>query len=441
MSHLGQEAMRRILGGEGGPQEVEAAVEHLVSCDPCRALAGTLAGEIRAENPGLAGEGPLHVVLELIDRERQWAVDYLAAVTEWADLRRLPNRRSQRDRVRMTKACHTIAFFHLVLGEIKEASSWDEAEFLAGLALLCIDAMSQRQWITQAADHDFKAEVWTAVANARRRAAEWARMHQALANAERHLKEGTGDPLLEARLLSITASALADEGHIARALEALKRCKAIYRARSEWALLARTLVQTASVVADSDPARGLEALDAAVPLLPSADSHLSLLADLLRVECLLGVSRPNEALQVYRRCSRSLHANSGFQMQIRGRFTGAKLLDSLGYKQPAERLYDEVVDREIEHELYKEAFLDLLYLYGRHVKIGEIEKAARVCRRALTDASLSAVAHDQMRTVWEQLLAATGHRAIGPEVLSDLRHYLNVHWKHPAAAVPMVGSR
>src|SRR5215212_1413955 len=103
MSHLGPEAMRRILGGEGGPQEVEAAAEHLVSCDPCRALAGTLADEIRAEKPGLSGEGPLHLVFELIDRERRWAMDYLAAVTEWAELRRLPNRRSQRDRVRMTR--------------------------------------------------------------------------------------------------------------------------------------------------------------------------------------------------------------------------------------------------------------------------------------------------------------------------------------------------
>jgi tetratricopeptide (TPR) repeat protein len=324
MSHLGLDAMRRILAGEGGPQEAETAAEHLVSCDPCRALAGTVADELRSEKPGLAGEGSLQLVFDLIDRERQWAVDYLAAVTEWAELRRLPNRRSQRDRVRMTKACHTIAFFYLVLGELKDASSWDEAEFLAGMALLCIEAMSQRQRITQAADHDLKAEVWTAVANARRRAAEWERMHQALANAERHLKEGTGDPLLEARFLSITASALADEGHIARALEALKKCKAIYRARSEWALFARTLVKTASVVADSEPAQGLEALDAAVPLLPPADSHLTLLADLLRVECLIGVSRPNEALQVFRRCSPLLHANPTIRMQIRGRFTGAK---------------------------------------------------------------------------------------------------------------------
>jgi hypothetical protein len=85
MPHLGRESLRRILGGEGGPQEVETAAEHLVSCDSCRALAG----ELRAETPELPGEGPLPLVFALIDQERRWAVDYLAAVAEWAELRRL----------------------------------------------------------------------------------------------------------------------------------------------------------------------------------------------------------------------------------------------------------------------------------------------------------------------------------------------------------------
>ena len=31
--------------------------------------------------------------------------------------------------------------------------------------------------------------------------------------------------------------------------------------------------------------------------------------------------------------------------------------------------------------------------------------------------------------------------AVGPEALSDLRRYLGVHWKHPAATVPKVGLR
>ena len=41
MSHLGMEALRRILRGDGS-LEAEAAVEHIVACDRCRALAGTV---------------------------------------------------------------------------------------------------------------------------------------------------------------------------------------------------------------------------------------------------------------------------------------------------------------------------------------------------------------------------------------------------------------
>ena len=438
MSHLGLEAIRRILTGECGPEEVAVAAEHLVSCDACRTRAGTFADTLHEQKPAQREHRSLQLIFDLIDRERQSAVDYLAAVAEWAELQRLPSRRSRRDRVRMTKACHTIAFFNLVLGELKETAAWEESEFLAGLGLLCIEAMSQRRLIAQAADHDLKTQVWTAVANNRRRAAELERTHQALAHAERHLKEGTGDTLLEAGLLSITASTLADEGRTAQALEALNRCAAIYRDRSEWALLARTLVQEANILVEAEPAGGLAVLDHAAPLIPVEDSYLKLLAELLRVKCLIELQKPNEALQVYRRCSKLLLSNPRIRVQIRGRFTAAQLLDSLGYHLPAERLFDEVVDRNIEHELYKDAFLDLLYLYERHVKAGEIEKAARVCQRALNDPSLSAVAHDQMRAVWEQLFAATGRQAIGREMLSELRRYVNVHWKLPAATPPEV---
>jgi tetratricopeptide (TPR) repeat protein len=437
MSHLGLEVMRRILKGEGGAQEIENAAEHIASCERCRTVAGTLVDELRGESLGLQGEGPLRLVLDLIDRERQWGVDSLVAIAEWAELRRLPGRRSQRDRVRMAKACHTLAFFDLLLSEIREAPSWDEAEFLAGLALLCVEAMTQRQ-LTQMAAGDLQARVWTAVANARRRSAEWKRAHQALANAERLLREGSGDLRLEAERLSIAASTLADEGQVSQALEALERCRAIYDNLSEWALLARTLVQMANILAGTEPARGLIALDHAAPLIPAEDPYLTLLAELLRVECLIEVRKPSEALRVFRRCSHLLIANPRVRMRLRGKFTSARLLDALGFRQQAERLFDEVVDGDIEHELYKDAFLDLLYLYGVHMESGDLEKAARVCRRALTDSALSAIAHDQLRTVWTQLLEATQRQAIGQDLLRDLRQYLSVHWKHPAAQAPVV---
>lgn len=436
MAHLEQEALRRILGGEGGLREADSAEEHLLSCERCRALAAAVRDELGVASPG----GPLQLVFDLIDRERRWGVESLSALAEWTELRRLPSRRSQRERVRMSKACHTTAFFRLVLGELKEESSWEESEFLAGLALLSVEATGQRRLISPASRCDRQAEIWTAVANARRKAAEWTKAYQALANAERLLQEGSGAPLLKAALLSITGSTLADQGQTSQALEALEKCRAIYKSLSEWALLARTLVQQANVLAGIEPAQGLAALDQAAPLLPIDDPYLMLLADLLRVECLIEVQKPSEALQVYRRCSRLLPGNPRVRMRIRGRFTGARLLDALWLRPQAERLFDEVVDSDIEHELYKDAFLDLLYLYERHVKSGEVEKAARVCRRALTDPSLSGVAHEQLRNLWTQLLEAA-QQTVSLELLREIRQYLNTHWKHPAAVPPLVVRR
>jgi tetratricopeptide (TPR) repeat protein len=434
MSHLGQEFLRRILAGEGGVQEADHALKHLVSCQQCRAQAGTLI------QPGQRSEGPLKLVLDVIDRERQWRMDSLSAIAEWTEVRSLASRRSQRDRVRMSKACRTIPFFNLVLGEIKETCSGEEAEFLAALALLSIEAMSQHN-LTRVSTNDLEAEVWTAIANSRRKAAEWKRAHQALANAERLLRAGTGDLRLEADLLSITASTFADEGRAPEAVEILEKCVVIYEKLSESALLARTLVKMANVLEPIEPVKGLAALDRALPLIPAGDSYLLLLAELLRVECLLEVGKSDEASLVFLRCSPLLIANPRPRMRIRGKFTCACLLDGLDRRQQAERLFHEVIDRDIEHELYKDAFLDLLYLYERHVKAGDLEKAARVCRRALTDPTLSEVAHDQMRDLWTQLLEAAQREAISQDLLRELRHYFSIHWKHPAAVPPSVAFR
>ena len=77
----------------------------------------------------------------------------------------------------------------------------------------------------------------------------------------------------------------------------------IYDRLSEWALLARTLVKQANVLAGIEPALGLAALDRARPLIPADNSQLTLAAEMLRVECLIELSKPSEALAVYRRSS------------------------------------------------------------------------------------------------------------------------------------------
>lgn len=138
------------------------------------------------------------------------------------------------------------------------------------------------------------------------------------------------------------------------------------------------------------------------PLIPAEVSFLRLLAEFLRVECLVGGGKPSEALRVFQKASHLLAANSRLRPQIRAKVTCARLLDAFGRKQSAERLFDEVVDQDIEHEFYKDAYLDLRYLHGLHMKAGESEKAARICRRALSDPALAAIAHARPQALWPQ---------------------------------------
>jgi hypothetical protein len=159
MSHLARGALHGILSGEAVDREIEDALAHLVSCDRCRALAASLIDELRAVRQGLGSDGPFRRVLDLIDRERERDVESLAALAEWTAVRRLPSRRSQRDRVRMAKTCHTVAFFRHLLGELKETTAWEESEFLAALAFLSIEGLVQRRQISRISSHDLQTEV------------------------------------------------------------------------------------------------------------------------------------------------------------------------------------------------------------------------------------------------------------------------------------------
>lgn len=77
MSHLGQEAIRRILSGEAGPQEAEAAALHLVSCDRCRTLADIVADLLRSQRT--AADGSRQLMADLVEREVRRAIDSLVA--------------------------------------------------------------------------------------------------------------------------------------------------------------------------------------------------------------------------------------------------------------------------------------------------------------------------------------------------------------------------
>src|SRR5690606_33907148 len=93
------------------------------------------------------------------------------------------------------------------------------------------------------------------------------------------------------------------------------------------------------------------------------------------------------------------------------------------------------------HEAYREGFLDLLYVFGFHVRHDAMEKAVSLCRFAIARLDLFEVGHEQLRTVWRELMDAAERQAVSLQALAEARGFLQKHWKHPAANAPSFSSR
>jgi tetratricopeptide (TPR) repeat protein len=282
----------------------------------------------------------------------------LLARAQWSLLRR-ETRREQQERVAASPECHTRAFADLLLAELGAAGSRDEAEFIAHLALRVAEGMDEHASLTQ----DFLARVWIEVANVRRIAAEWSPAQAALRRADEHLARGSGDILLKGRARSVAASLSGDQGHRAQAVGLLEECLKLYEAQKAWPLVGRTLVKTAHTLVDSDPERALALTDQALPLIPAENTVLRWLAESNRVECLIEMGEIGQALQAFHLTESLRAAHARADAARRSNFTAARLLEALGHIGEAEQLFEAVIADAFDHEAYREAFLDLLYLF------------------------------------------------------------------------------
>lgn len=432
MAHVSKETFQRLVAGNAGEVEVERVAQHALACDSCRAL---LAGLVEDVTPRGKREGPLKTLIEFNRLEREKALDALVARAEWSFLRGL-TRKAQKDRVIQSRTCHSWAFLELLLAELRSANSRDESEFLASLAILAVQGMKAEKYPVLH-KNDLLAGVWTEVANVRRIGSEWHYADIALRRAKHFLAEGTGDPLPQARMLSITASLRDDQGNPSEAMELLEQCRKIYEASRDWPLVARTLVQMVHVLVDGEPERGLVLLDQAAPLIPVEDATLRWLAAILRTECLIETGQVAQALMAFQEAELLLGAQTRPNAKLRSMFIAALLLEALGRAKEAERLFEEVIAGGLEREWYKDAFLDFLYLFGFHIRAGVAGKAVDVCRRALAQLDLLELGHDQLRVVWTQLREAAERQVLTQQSLAMARAYLRVHWKHPAPKAPV----
>ena len=431
MQHVSKASLRSVLSGSAGKSETSVISNHVFGCEVCRKLARgvvvELRTEMRAQRPTSRPGGALRVLADIFGLEQETSIEGALALAERSAMRHL-SIKAQKDRAGVSKVCKSWPFVGLLIKELSQQIVYEAAENLGALIAVCIQGMDPIHYSEQLKS-DLMAEMWAELANARRKAAEWPRALKAIERAEAFRQQGSGNVWLLTHFLEIRAAIQADQGSLVEALAELESCREIYEGVEDWPGVARTLVQAANNLAEQDPSSALRFAKQAIPLIPISDPGLLGIANLLQVECLICLEQIPEAAGLFARC---LARNEGGRMRIRREFVCARLLHAAGFRKEAERLHSDVVTADLEASLYKDAFLDLLYAFGVHVREEELDKAASICQRALSEVELAAFSHEQIKAIWTLLLEKVHRRTIELDLIKRARGYMAVHWRHPS---------
>ncbi|HEX4966101.1 MAG TPA: hypothetical protein VF173_35150 [Thermoanaerobaculia bacterium] len=252
MAHLTTQEIEALLAGRlSKPKRLEA-VRHLVAgCGPCGRLLvqAVPAKEVEDEAPGpwveAAYELPLdHAFAVIPNLERQWRKEHekLARVLELLG----PN-------PRMLEG--------LTLSQVRTYRGWPLVEALLrrGREARFRDPLAMRALCFLAKDHaeilelglyghpalifDLRARAWAELANAHRVNEEHERADDAFAQAASYRRQGTGDPLLQARMLDLEASLRRSQRRLGEAIALLDNACEIYRSVGDTHLAGRVLIE------------------------------------------------------------------------------------------------------------------------------------------------------------------------------------------------------
>lgn len=132
-----------------------------------------------------------------------------------------------------------------------------EAVDIAHFAVAVVETLDSRSY-GPADLENFRARALTALANAKRAAADFQGAGQAFRAAWQHLAGGTGDPVERANVLCHEALLLRDLGEFEAAVTLLDEAHALYRETGETHLCGRVLIQQASSIGFVDPLKGID---------------------------------------------------------------------------------------------------------------------------------------------------------------------------------------
>jgi tetratricopeptide (TPR) repeat protein len=233
----------------------------------------------------------------------------------------------------------------------------------------------------QARVHDIAARAWGSLGNAHRIRSDFRTAEKCFAEAERRLREGTGDPVEKAQVLLFKASLFGNQQRFREAFRLLDRVVAIGRRSEDPHLWGKALVMRGFLLGlAGDPEAAIRHLsDGLQKVDPASDPRLVVAAQHNLTLYLAESGRYGEALGLLEN-ARPLYHQVGDQMSLlRLRWLEGKIASALGHFKEAEEFLRSVQKELIERELGYDAALlslDLATIYAREGRSTEMRRLA-----------------------------------------------------------------
>lgn len=437
--HIPEEMLGRFLRAEGSREETRRVVRHLLrGCPQCLEMSrqatsgvGVFASrgaagweeayeEVFARALAFAGEEERRLALEKV---RGWAL--------WAELEPL-NPPARFARVEAEARFHTFGLYERLL----EASRWynradpAEAVDVVRLAVLVAERLDtarlgEERWA------DVRAGAMAALGNALRIAEDFEEARQAFDQAWHLLRQGTGQPLERASLISLEASYRKDVGELELAESSLEEALEIYRKAGDSHLQGRVLLQMGEIVGHAAPERGIAHLRRALALLDfSREPRLELSAQHALAQYLSDSGQPEEALAVLER-ARPLYEQFREELvQLRLHWLEGKIAARLGELAEAESIFAQLWDELHARGLHQEVVLVTIDLAQVLTAKGETARAAELAGQCFTIMQRWGLHRDAL-AAWLVFQDALAHGSALETLFERIGGYYRRYWHRP----------
>lgn len=359
--HPDAQALQRFVAGQLSQRQNLKLAWHLFNCASCRRWAAGSRPGRRLVADLFRGLRPVDgvVVLPTVDDRSGYdqaisrTYDFLLA--READL---DWERSCAPDLFAELAGHPPGRQHVLVANTRRFQTWGLAEYLLERsAAACLEEPARAQEIADLACmvaerlsasaysaallEDLRGRCWSHIANARRVVADLAGAEEAFERAERHLEQGTEDPMEWARLRSVKASLRRDQRRFAEAEDLLHRAAAAHRRLGEPHELGKVLFSLSLVyVHQGDPGQALETLQKAVALIDDRrDPHLTLAARYNLIDYLAEAGRFMEAQALLARTRALFQQHANRPLRLRLPWVKGKIAFGLGQLAQAEAAY------------------------------------------------------------------------------------------------------